>query len=385
MPQPFDFQPRIRLIFGQQSFSRLGELAAELHFTRTLLVADQGMAACGYVARAIDLLAAHNISVFPFHAFSENPDTDRIEAGRAFAAARGIDSIIALGGGSSLDCAKGINFVLTGGGAMRDYWGHNKLSDRKGAGQMLQMIGVPTTSGTGSEAQTYALISDAETHAKMACGDDQAAFRLALLDPELTVTQPRRLTATSGFDAITHAVESFVTTRRNPLSDLYAREAWRLLAGHFEQVLDQPDNLETRAAMQLGAYFAGAAIEASMLGATHSCANPLTASYGTAHGDAVALMAPHIIRWNKSMVADRYHELLVIAGWEATNDPAEALARRLEQMAATAGLPGRLRDAGVAREDLEMLSEQAAKQWTGQFNPRAWSAGGALEVYQWAW
>jgi alcohol dehydrogenase len=242
---------------------QLGAFARELGFRRTLLVADRGMIACGYVDEAVKLLAQSTIEVFPFHNFTENPDTQMIEAGRAFAAPLGIDSIIGLGGGSSLDTAKGINFVLTNGGTMNDYWGHDKATQ-----PMLPMIGIPTTAGTGSEAQSYALISDAETHVKMACGDPKAAFKLALLDPGLTVTQSTYITMTTGYDALAHAIETFVTTKRNPLSELYSREAWRLLESNFEIVLHEPRNLEARAAMQLGAYFAGAAIEASMLGAT---------------------------------------------------------------------------------------------------------------------
>ena len=148
-------------------------------------------------------------------------------AGRV-AAAAGVDSIVALGGGSSLDCAKGINFVLTGGGTMRDYWGYGKAR-----GTLLPSIGIPTTAGTGSEAQSYAIISDAETHVKMACGDPGIAFRVAILDPALTVSQPRAVTAIAGYDALSHAVESYVTLKRTPISDLFAREAWRLLSTHY--------------------------------------------------------------------------------------------------------------------------------------------------------
>jgi alcohol dehydrogenase len=127
-------------------------------------------------------LRLQGIVVIPFHDFATNPDTSMVERGRSFAVTQGIDSIVALGGGSSMDCAKGINFVLTNGGRMQDYWGYGKATQ-----PLLPMIGVPTTSGTGSEAQSYALISDVETHVKMACGDPKAAFRVAILDPELTV------------------------------------------------------------------------------------------------------------------------------------------------------------------------------------------------------
>lgn len=383
--ESFDFYPRTRVIFGLGAFERLGQVARELDFKRTLLVADNGMLACGYVDEATTLLTAAGIEVFSFHNFGENPDTRMVEAGRAFAASTKVDSIIALGGGSSMDCAKGVNFVLTGGGEMRDYWGHDKLSafaDKP----MLPMLCVPTTAGTGSDAQSYALISDAETHVKMACGDRQAAFRAALLDPRLTLTMPAELTAVSGYDAISHAVESFVTKRRNPISDLYAREAWRLLEANYELVLATPGDLEARGAMLLGAHYAGLAIENSMLGATHACANPLTKNYGTTHGVAIGLMLPHIVRWNKDAVGARYKELARIAGLVADDaDEAgavEALAQRLEQLRNAGGLPQSLQAAGISKSDFSKLAEEAAKQWTGGFNPRDWSAQGAMEVYE---
>ncbi|QQS47032.1 MAG: iron-containing alcohol dehydrogenase [Acidobacteriota bacterium] len=377
----FDFQSLTRVIFGDGEFMRLGELSRELGFSRALLVADGGMVSCGYVEAATDLLREAGIEVFVFHDFSENPDSGMVERGRALAAECGIDGIIGLGGGSSMDCAKGINFVLSGGGTMRDYWGHGKLSADPRAGQMLPMIGIPTTSGTGSEAQSYALISDAETHLKMACGDPQAAFRIAILDPRLTLTQPETVTATAGFDAISHAVESYVTKEHNPVSDLYSLEAWRLLQAHYPRVIVDPDDLEARAAMLLGAHYAGVAIENSMLGATHACANPLTKNFGTAHGVAIAVMLPHVVRWNSDAVGDRYQQLNATAGLTG-EEPGEVLARRLEELAAIGRLPHRLRSIDIPASDLPALAEEAARQWTGTFNPRPWGVEEALEVYE---
>ncbi len=268
-------------MFGEGSLSRIGDLAKELGFQRTLLVADRGLVGAGHVGRATTHLKHAGIEVACFHDFGTDPDTLMVEAGRVLAASVGVDSLVALGGGSSLDCAKGINFVLTNGGSMADYRGFGKAR-----GPMLPSIGVPTTAGTGSEAQSYALISDAGTHAKMACGDHKAAFKVAILDPELTVTLPRRVTAVAGYDALSHAVESYVTTTRTFVSDLFARDAWRLLEAHYERVLETTPALEARGAMLVGAHEAGIAIEQSMLGATHACANPLTALYGTTHGEA---------------------------------------------------------------------------------------------------
>ena len=376
----FDFQPRTRVVFGAGVIEQLGELARELNFRRTLLVADRGLVASGHVDEAVGPLMKAGVEVFRFHDFEVNPDSRMVENGAAFVAPLNIDSIIGLGGGSSMDCAKGINFLLTNGGRMSDYLGYGKATQ-----PMLPMIAIPTTAGTGSEGQSYALISDAETHAKMACGDPKAGFRVALLDPALTVSQPRSITATSGFDAIAHAVETYVTTRRNPLSELFSREAWRLLEPNYERVLSQPDDLEARGAMQLGAYYAGVAIENSMLGATHACANPLTARYGTAHGEAIAMLLPTVVRWNETIAGDDYARLLSWSSVAGRNDyatPTEELARRLEELAEAGGLRSNLRAAGVKETELPELAADAAGQWTGTFNPRPFDKQGAIEVYQ---
>jgi alcohol dehydrogenase len=329
------------------------------------------------VGRAQRALEEAGVAVATFHDFDHDPDSDMVARGAAAAKEAGIDSLVGLGGGSSLDCAKGIDFVLTNGGTMSDYRGYGKATR-----PLLPMIGIPTTAGTGSEAQSYALISDPRSHEKMACGDPRAAFRAAILDPELTLSLPAAVTTAAGYDAISHAVESYVTSTRNPASEMLAREAWRLLESNFEWVLSAPADIEARGAMLLGAHWAGAAIEASMLGATHACANPLTARYGTVHGVAIALMLPHVVRWNGSAAAAGYAELLEIAGVPPGPDPAATLAARLEDLAQAGGLPRRLRDAGVAEADLPSLADEAAQQWTGRHNPRPFDAAAALHMYQ---
>lgn len=374
---PFDFQPRTRVIFGAGSIARLGETALELNFQRTLLVADRGMVESGHVDEALTPLRKAGIRVSSFHDFEVNPDTTMIQAGRDYAAEFEVDSIIGLGGGSSLDCAKGINFLLTNGGQMRDYHGYGKATT-----PLLPMIAVPTTAGTGSEAQSYALISDAETHQKMACGDPTAAFAVALLDPLLTLSQPRAVTATSGFDAIAHAVETYVTTKRNGLSEFFSREAWRLLDSNYERVLDNPEDTKARGAMQLAAYFAGVSIENSMLGATHACANPLTAHYGTIHGEALAMLLPTVVRWNGEVAGQRYSDLLHLSKRSDGESPGETLAQRIEELATKGGLRSTLSESGVHLDDLPMLAAEAAEQWTGTFNPRPFNVDGALHVYR---
>ena len=208
-----------RVVFGEGALEQLGTSARELAFTKALVVADKGIVATGFVEQAAGFLRAAAVEPVFFHDFDANPDTRMVEAGRVAAASAGVDGIVALGGGSSLDCAKGINFVLTNGGSMRDYRGHGKASK-----PMLPSIGIPTTAGTGSEAQSYAIISDAETHAKMACGDEKAAFRIVILDPVLTVSQPASVPP-SPVLALSHAVEAYVTKNRTGESARLALEA----------------------------------------------------------------------------------------------------------------------------------------------------------------
>ena len=370
----FDSQPRTRLVFGEDSLERVGTLARDFGGKHALLVTDKGIVAAGHPARAIGFIEAAGLQVTIFDDVRENPTT--LDVARCVEAARaaGIDTIIGLGGGSSMDTAKGANFLLTNGGEMKDYWGVGKATR-----EMLPLIAIPTTAGTGSECQSFALISDETTHQKMACGDPKAAARVAILDPLLTVSQPPRVTACTGIDALAHAVETAVTKKRNPLSAMYSREAFRLCFGALERVLRDPRDLEARSSMQLGAAFAGTAIENSMLGAAHSAANPLTAHYGIAHGQAVGLMLPRVVEFNARDPEshDRYLDLAILAGLEDVN----ALIAELETLLDVAGLRAGLAQLGVKADALPQLAAEAAQQWTATFNPRPVVAADFEQLY----
>ena len=367
-PAVCDFQPRTRTVFGPGVVDRLGTLARPLG-KRVLLVTDPGIVAAGHLEPALLSLQSAGLDVAVFDDVEANPTTAHVRHGVQAARDHGADLLVGLGGGSAMDAAKGINFVLCGGGEMKDYWGVGKAT-----ADMLPMVAVPTTAGTGSEAQSFALISDEHTHAKMACGDPKAACAVALLDPRLTVSQPAAVSATVGIDAIAHALESYVCTRRNPFSAMFAARAWKLLAGSFERVLDDPHDLEARGDMQLGAHFAGAAIENSMLGATHSLANPLTARHGTTHGVAIGVLLPHVIGFNARAVDGLYHELAAGGGAE--------LADTVRRFVRRAGLPTTLAAAGVPDPDVAALADEAAAQWTAQFNPRAVDADALAGLYR---
>jgi alcohol dehydrogenase len=373
-PPPFDYRPLGRVVFGAGALSRLGELARELGGTRVLLVTDPGLEHVGHPQRAVASLRAAGLAVAVFDEVQENPTSRHVEAAAAIARQHGADLLVAVGGGSAMDVAKATNFVVTNGGSIADYQGFGKASK-----PMLPSIGVPTTAGTGSEAQSYALIADESSHLKMACGDKKAAFRIAVLDPEVTLTQPRMVTAVTGIDSVAHALESYVTTTRNVLSQTFARQAWNLLNRNFERVLDRPDDLAARADMQLGAHLAGMAIEASMLGCAHACANPLTAHYGTTHGVAVGVMLPHVIRYNAAAVDSLYAELARDAGLP---DGAEALAQRVMALLRAAGLPTTSTECGVSRDILPVLAVEASEQWTARFNPRPATEADLRRLYE---
>lgn len=374
----FDYQPRTRVVFGAGMVSRLGELARELGGSRTLIVTDAGILKAGHVERAIGVLREAGVAASVFSDVHPNPTTDDVDRCLAVAREAGIDLLIGLGGGSAMDCAKGCNFLLTNGGKMEDYWGVGKATR-----PMLPMIAIPTTAGTGSEAQSFALIAKADSHMKMACGDSKAACRIAILDPDLTLSQPPSVAAATGIDAISHAVESYVTTKRNPVSQLFSRKAWQLLSQGFPHVLGERPVARARAAMLLGAHLAGAAIENSMLGATHALANPLSARFDMIHGVAIGVMLPHVVRWNASVVGDLYRGLEADAGLESVGG--ENLARRLTELVAMAGLPTRLGDLGIDAGQCEAMAADAAKQWTGTFNPRPLAPADFLSLYRAAW
>jgi alcohol dehydrogenase len=375
--QSFDIHNQTRFIFGEGSISQLGELAASYRPHCVLVVSDRGIMEAGHDAAALQSLHDAGIKVASFHDFAENPTSEMVEAGVRKAAEVKPDLLVGLGGGSSMDCCKGINFVYSCGGRIHDYHGVGKATS-----DMLPMIAIPTTGGTGSEAQSFALISDAETHVKMACGDKRAACRIAILDPELTLTQPEAVTALTGIDAISHAIETYVSTRRNLISTTYSRRAFGLLARGFSRVLTQPTDLEARCLMQMGACLAGMAIETSMLGAAHATANPLTARHDITHGQAVGMMLPAVIRMNGTVHADWYAELMrevdpTVSEQEAPDRLAEMVVGWLRE----ADLKISLDELSIPPEGIDTYVQDALKQWTGTFNPVPLDAQRARDLY----
>jgi alcohol dehydrogenase len=362
----FEFRAATRLVVGRGAVARLGSLARELGATRALVVSDPGVVRAGHTAAGLDAIQSSGVATAVFDQFGENPTTSQVEAGTAVARDFRPDLIVGLGGGSSMDCAKGINFLLSCGGRMHDYHGRGKAT-----GPLLPSIAVPTTAGTGSETQSFALITDTTTGMKMACGDPRAAFRIAILDVHLTLTQPTRVAALTGIDAVSHAVESHVSRAATPASRIFSREGWRLLANNIPRVFADGGDVAAREAVQLGAAWAGLAIENAMLGAAHALANPLTAAHHVVHGQAVGLMLPHVVRFNAASCGQAYAELLHDVGIDAVPEAAgDELAAWLSRLLEASGLHTSLSALGIPTLDEHSLAAAAATQWTGGFNPR---------------
>ena len=361
-------QSAAEVIFGPGALDSLPEALARRGLRRALIVTDPGIEEVGHVDRAERLLADAGIDLRTFDGVEENPEEEHVAAGVEVAKRFEPDCILGLGGGSSMDCAKGINFVFTNGGRMEDYWG-----DGKAERPMLPSVGIPCTAGTGSEAQRFALISRSSDHIKMACGDEKARFGLVVLDPDLPRTAPREVIAHTGMDAVSHAVETAVTISRNGFSICYSREAFRLLERSLLAAVAGSQETETWGDMLVGAHLAGAAIEASMLGAAHAAANPLTSRFGVVHGAAVGLMLPAVVRYNAEHDAGIYDALLSVSssdGRDIVSGSAAALVSRLVELQRQIGLPSSLRDVDVAEGALDGLANDAARQWTAQHNPR---------------
>ena len=371
-PAVFDHDPRTRLIVGPDSVDQVGRLARALGGRNVLLVTDPHIEQVGHAERVRQFLESEDSHVVTFDQVVENPTTEEVDRCAEVAHSANVDLIVGVGGGSSLDTAKGCNFIYTNGGRMSDYWGVGKATK-----PMLPFIAIPTTAGTGSECQSFSLIADPVTHQKMACGDPKAAARVAVLDPTLTLTQPRPVAAVTGIDAIAHAVETAVTTKRNAWSLLFSREAFCLSSLNLKRVLEEGNDLYARGAMQLGAAYSGIAIENSMLGAAHSAANPLTARFGVVHGQAVGIMLPHVMRHNCKDAATEqaYVRLAQLAGLappEATAQYAvDAIIMHLKELLYMAQIPDHLEAFGIESSDVDALAVEASEQWTAQFNPRS--------------
>lgn len=362
-----DARPSPRILFGPGRLAELPDCLAALSVTNVLIVTDPGIVAAGHVARTTAFLEAAGIRTTVFEGSHMNPTETDIDACRDFAKLVNPDALIGFGGGSSMDTAKGCNFLLHNPGRMADYMGYGFAKNA-----MLPFIAIPTTAGTGSECQSYSIVSRDGTHEKMACGDPKALAHTAILDPELTASQPQNVATLAALDALSHALESAVCTKRNAISSAFSTEAIQLISSAIRDVLAGTADLATRGRMLHGAALAGCAIENSMLGAAHATANPLTARFNIPHGLAVTIMLPHVVRLNHSApeIAAIYQNL--------ANHLDAPLIDWLEKTIRLARFP----KPEIPLTAIPELAEAASIQWTGRFNPVPLDLATITTLYQ---
>ena len=371
------------VLSGPGSSAQLGDMAAGMGIRRALVVTDPGIINFGLLDAAVANLEANNIALNIYaDVVADPPESVVLDAVRA-AQEFGCDGVIGFGGGSSMDVAKLLAVLIKGEQPLADIYGVDQIT-----GGRLPLIQVPTTAGTGSEATMVSIITTGETTKAGVVSRTLLADKI-ILDAGLTTGLPPAVTAATGIDAMVHAIEAFTTkNKKNPLSDMLAREALRLMAGNIETAVKQGDNLEARSAMLLGAMLAGQAFANAPVAAVHALAYPLGGNYHIPHGLSNSLVLPHVLRFNGPEAGHQYAELasIILPGKTLPEDPlavTELLATYFLQLAEDLGLPTTLRQMDIGEADLPMLAEQAILQQRLLINnPRDVSFDDALAIYQ---
>lgn len=367
--QPFEFKHSTRVVFGAGTLKTLGEEAQALCASRALIVCDPGITKLGLTERVDDQLGAAAVRAVSFDAISENPRDGECCAAAAVATEEGADLIVGLGGGSAMDAAKAAAALVTNGGRVKDWEDSHEL-----VRQSLPLLCIPTTAGTGSEVTFVAVITDEVNHHKMTLRGPGLAPRVAIVDAELTASMPPTLTASTGMDALSHAIEAYTCTAANPVSDVLALKAIELIARNLPTAVRDGADLRARSAMVLASTMAGMAFANSRVGAVHSIGEVLGGLYDTPHGVAVAVFLPHIYAFNIAAAPERHRDVARALGVVSTggrdSEVAEQGAEVLFRLTSEVGIPALAELPGVSPGDFEQLAETAAGSSCSQVNPR---------------
>lgn len=289
---------------GPGSTEQLCAHISELNVSKILIVTDKSLLELGVVAKATDVLKQKGVEVIVFDGVLPDPTLDLIEEGLAIQLKNNCDAILAIGGGSSIDAAKTIAAAATNGGKPQKVVGHDTVKN-----EPVLLFAIPTTSGTGSEATFGAVVSDPVTHEKFLIIDNKIIPKAVALDPDLITGLPPSITAATGMDALTHAIESWIGTWANPVSDAFAKQSIEMLFNHLPTAFADGKNIEAREQVSVAAYYAGIAINTGFVGYVHAIAHQFGAWYGTPHGWANAVVLPEVLRFSKEKIEDRLAEL----------------------------------------------------------------------------
>lgn len=355
-----DYQLPTQIVFGGGVITQLGPRVAEMGLHRPLVVTDEGVRAAGIVDRVLDSLSESDLQSSVFDGVQPNPTTQTVEEVRDLLHQGNHDSIIGLGGGSSMDAAKAAGALRTNPGSALDYVGRDQLE-----ADPLPTVAIPTTAGTGSEVTMFSVLTDSDTGSKVSIGAVRIMPRLALLDPELTLELPASLTATTGMDALSHAVESYGSVWTHPIAEGLALHAIELVGQHLRRAVAKGTDREARRAMLMASLMAEMAANSTRLGLAHSLGVPLGALHHVPHGLALALLLPHVVNFNAAADPDRYARLA------RTLDPdSDGAGDAVDRLRRDIGVEDRLANWGVGEDDLPAIAELALKSDNTQANPR---------------
>lgn len=350
----------------------LQEAAADIKgygYRKALIVTDKILGQIGVVTKLTTLLAQNGIDSVVFDETKPNPTTTNVEAGLAMIKANGCDCVISLGGGSPHDCAKGIALVAANGGNIKDYEGVDRS-----AKPQLPLIAINTTAGTASEMTRFCIITDEARHVKMAIIDKHVTPLMSVNDPELMLAKPAGLTAATGMDALTHAIEAYVSTIATPVTDASAVMAIQLIAKHLRTAVNQGDDLHAREQMAYAQFLAGMAFNNASLGYVHAMAHQLGGFYDLPHGVCNAVLLPHVQAYNAQVSATRLKDVAGFMGVDVSamsdEQGAAAAIEAIKTLALDVKIPAGLEQLGVKVDDFDTLASNALKDACGFTNPK---------------
>lgn len=361
-------------IFGIGARHRATYYAQNMQARRAFVVSDPGVIAAGWLAELTDDLNESGIEAVVFDAVTPNPKDHEVMAGARRYRDEGCDVIVAIGGGSVIDCAKGVGIVSANGGHILDYEGVDRIP-RPGP----PLICIPTTAGTSADISQFAIINNTEKHYKIAIISKSVVPDVALVDPETTTTMPRYLTACTGLDALTHAIEAYVSTASSPVVDVHALAAIRLIQANLTNAIDDPENTEARENMALASLQAGLAFSNASLGAVHAMAHSLGGYLDMPHGESNALLLDHVIRFNFSAASDRYKQIAGIFGIAGSGE--QALGAAIAALRQRCGIAEGLASRGVTRGAIEELAPYAERDACLFTNPRRATRADIKTIY----
>lgn len=365
----FSYHIPTAIEFGWGSLARLPSIVKGLGGTRAFVVGDPGVVKAGVVERVIGTLVSAGIPSIPFSDIESDPDVSSVDNGVQFAKAEVCDVVIGVGGGSALDTAKAIGLMLNNPGTIRDYVGVGKV-ERAG----VPVVAIPTTAGTGSELTIWSVLSDKEKKVKISVGSVLNCPRVALLDPELTVSLPPAITAATGMDALVHALESYVNKATQPISEAMSEQAMALIARSLRVAVAQPDNAQARADLLLASTIAAMAFNSTRLGLVHAFAMPLGARFHIPHGLVNAIMLPAVMRFNLPGNLGKYARIAEIFGEQIKDLSLHEAAKRsvvaIESLKADVGITAKLSQFGVTEADFDSVVDEALLSGNVLVNPR---------------